>query len=69
MSEDEVVVFLICAGIAAVLWIRWYWRAVAVSRLVSRDADRITLYTTPLLCVALLTVLMSGLTLGRSAPL
>lgn len=48
MSGDEVMVFVVSAVTAAVLWIRWLWHATVVARRSSRAADRAWLYGGPL---------------------
>jgi uncharacterized membrane protein YjfL (UPF0719 family) len=54
MSEDEVIVQIVCLAVAALTWVPWLWEAATCARLGSRPVDRWSLYVHPLICAAVL---------------
>lgn len=54
MSEDETLVFLIGSVFGGVLWLRWYWQLMAIARLRARTEPRLILGMVPVLCAAIL---------------
>lgn len=58
MSEDEGMVLVFSLIVAAATWIRWYWSALALHRLVSSPGLRRIMLVLPLVCLAILTIIL-----------
>jgi hypothetical protein len=54
MSQDEIIVSLVCLGLGLLAWGRWYWQVLAVARFGARLGPRKFLYAAPFLCAGAL---------------